>query len=343
MCRHICPIGNATGHERNTARARGMILALVARGGVEYSADIIDNVYECALCGACTKECVTGWDPVAFTKEARLVAALEGKLPKYIDRMLENLEKTGNVYGKTELDAALKAEIEKHSVKTDVLFLIGRDAMYLAPENAVRAIKALDKAGVKFTVLENEPDSGYASEFLIGAAEETRQTAVASAKVFDEYKKVICYEAQDAMMLMQRYKEWGIELKCEVQTFTACLAELVESGKIKEAKTSKAYTFQDPVHLARDIEETEPARKIISAFGENREMLLFGKDTMLGGNLIMNEYMPDVMRKVAEDRWINAAGVNAETVVTASTADYVIMKSVKPEGVEIMTIEELVL
>ena len=233
MCRHICPIGNATGHERNTARARGMILALVARGGVEYSADIIDNVYECALCGACTKECVTGWDPVAFTKEARLVAALEGKLPEYIDRMLENFEKTGNVYGKTELDAALKAEIEKHSVKTDVLFLIGRDAMYLAPENAVRAIKALDKAGVKFTVLENEPDSGYASEFLIGAAEETRQTAVASAKVFDEYKKVICYEAQDAMMLMQRYKKWGIELKCEVQTFTACLAELIEGGKIK--------------------------------------------------------------------------------------------------------------
>ena len=107
MCRHICPIGNATGHERNTARARGMILALVARGGVEYSADIIDNVYECALCGACTKECVTGWDPVAFTKEARLVAALEGKLPKYIDRMLENLEKTGNVYGETELQCTL--------------------------------------------------------------------------------------------------------------------------------------------------------------------------------------------------------------------------------------------
>ena len=163
--------------------------------------------------------------------------------------------------------------------------------MYLVPENAVRAIKALDKAGVKFTVLENEPDSGYASEFLIGAAEETRQTAVASAKVFDGYKKVICYEAQDAMMLMQRYKEWGVELKCEVQTFTACLAELIEGGKIKAAKSSKVYTFQDPVHLARDIEETESARKIISAFGENREMLLFGKDTMLGGNLIMNLYM----------------------------------------------------
>lgn len=343
MCRHICPIGNATGHERNTARARGMILALVAREGVEYSADIIDNVYECALCGACVKECVTGWDPVAFTKEARLVAALEGKLPEYIDRMLENLEKTGNIYGKTETDSELKAEIAKHSEKTDTLFLIGRDAVCAAPENAVRAIKALDKAGVKFTVLENEPDSAYAWEFLIGAAEETRRVAENSAKVFGEYKTVICYEAQDAMMLMRTYKEWGIDAGAEIKTFTACLAELLEGGALKAAKSDKSYTFQDPVHLARDIEETECARKVLSAFGEVHEMLLFGKDTMLGGNLIMNEYMPDVMKKVALDRWNNAEGVNAETIVTASTADYVIMKSVKPENIEIMTIEELVL
>ena len=27
MCRHICPIGNATGQERNTARARMLALS----------------------------------------------------------------------------------------------------------------------------------------------------------------------------------------------------------------------------------------------------------------------------------------------------------------------------
>lgn len=343
MCRHICPIGNATGHERNTARARGMILALVARDGVEYSKDIIDNVYECALCGACTKECVTGWDPVAFTKEARLVAALEGKLPEYIDKMLDNLEKTGNVYGVTQTDGELKAEIAKHDKKTDTLFLLGRDAVCAAPENARRAICALDKAGLEFSVLENEPDSGYASEFMIGAAEETRSIAEKAAKVISEYSRVICYEAQDAMMIMHTYKEWGIDVDVEVVTFTSCLAELVKSGKLTAKDSGKTYTFQDPVHLARDVEDIDSAREVLSRFGKVREMLLFGKDTMLGGNLIMNEYMPDVMKKVAEDRWINAAGVNAETVVTASTADYVLMKSVKPEGMEIMTIEEVVL
>lgn len=83
MCRHICPIGNVTGQERNTARARALSLSMVARGSADFSEDIIDNVYQCALCRACTNDCATGYDPVVYTKEARLMAALEGKMPEY--------------------------------------------------------------------------------------------------------------------------------------------------------------------------------------------------------------------------------------------------------------------
>ena len=88
MCRHICPIGNATGQERNTARARALSLSLVERGAAKLEGSIVDNVYECALCGACTKDCATGWDPVKFTKEVRLEAALNDQTPAYITKML---------------------------------------------------------------------------------------------------------------------------------------------------------------------------------------------------------------------------------------------------------------
>ena len=59
MCRHVCPIGNATGQERNTARARALGASLVVRGASALK-EIADNVYECTLCGACTNNCVTG-------------------------------------------------------------------------------------------------------------------------------------------------------------------------------------------------------------------------------------------------------------------------------------------
>ena len=44
MCRHICPIGNATGQERNTARARALALSLVTRGSAELTPDIMDSL-----------------------------------------------------------------------------------------------------------------------------------------------------------------------------------------------------------------------------------------------------------------------------------------------------------
>ena len=64
---------------------------------------------------------------------------------------------------------------------------------------------------------------------------------------------------------------------------------------------------------------------------------------MLAGNLIMNEYMPDVMQKVAENRWQNARNANAEILVTESPAEYMILAETKPEDIELMKIEEVVL
>ena len=98
MCHHICPVGNATGQERNTARARALGISLVNREAIDLS-EIMDNIYECATCGACVHDCVTGWDPVMFTKEARLQAALEDKLPAYINTLVDNCLDTGNAYG----------------------------------------------------------------------------------------------------------------------------------------------------------------------------------------------------------------------------------------------------
>lgn len=116
MCRHICPIGNATGLERNTARARALSLSMVYRGA-EKLEDMADNLFECALCGACVKECVTGWDPVSFTVEAKTQAGLSGALPAYILKLVENFQKYGNVYG-----AALPEASEFSGEKTDTRY-----------------------------------------------------------------------------------------------------------------------------------------------------------------------------------------------------------------------------
>lgn len=341
MCRHVCPIGNATGLERNTSRARAHGLSLVARDAIEYSDDIINNVYECALCGGCVQDCVTGWDPVAFTKEARQLAALEGNLPAYINKMLDNLDAKGNVYG-LDKDKALEAAIASLKDSKTLLF-IGEDATYKTPDKAIMAIELLKKAGVSFTVLSDEPNSGCSINFIISAVAETKSMMENCAKILSGYDKIICYDPADAKVMKREYKEWGIELNAEVVTFTEEIASLIKDGKLKPKKTADVYTPQDTYLLARELEETDALREILSACGEVKEMLLTRKNTVFAGSLIMNEYMSDVMAKVGTNRWKNAANMNCKTVVTACPAEYAIMNSVKPEGMEILTIEEAVL
>lgn len=342
MCHHICPIGNATGLERNTAKARALGLSLVNRNALKLS-DVVDNLYECATCGACVHDCTTGWDPVMFTKEARLHAAMEGELPEYINVLVDNCIETGNAYGITSIEKELSAAIEKHAEKTDTVLFLGVDARYKVAEAAIKAIKVLEKAKVDFTVLAEEPASGQQLEYLISAASETKEQMAACADTLNGYKKVVAYDPQDVKVFKREYKEWNVNLQAEVVTFTSFLAELLEAGKLTISGGKRKMAFQDPFQLARDLGETEEARKIVATCGTLNEMLCHGEDTMWAGNLLMKEWMDQVMTAVAECRIQNAKGVGAGTIVTVSVSEYASLKSVKQSDVEIISLEELIL
>ena len=341
MCHHICPIGNATGQERNTARARALGISLVNREAIDLS-EIMDNIYECCTCGACVHDCVTGWDPVMFTKETRLQAALEGKLPEYIMTLVSNCIETGNAYGKTATCDCLNDAIKAHADKKDTLLFLGVDAKYMACEQANKAIKVLDKAGVDFTVLENEPASGVQLDFLIGAANETKAQMEACAKALGDFKTVVVYDPNDAKAIKQLYKEYGIEVSAKVVTYTSFVAGLLKDGKLEAKNTGKAVVFQDPYQLSRDLEETEEAREIVMSYAVLGEMLLNRAETVWAGNILMAEYMPEVIKLVAKRRIFNATSIGANAIVTASVSEYVSLKAVA-EDVEIISLEDLIL
>lgn len=343
MCRHICPIGNVTGQERNTARARALSLSIVMRGAAELDNDIADNVYECALCGACTEDCATGWDPVIFARDARREIVLAGRTPAYIVPMLEKFAANGSIYGAEEEKEDFAAAAAKHAAKTDVLFYIGEDARHGGKKNAAKAIALLEKAGVDFTVLANEPVSGRTLYFLCGDVKEARDCMEVAAKTYGEYKKVVFYDAGDAKTAMQEAKELGIECAASLASFPAYIAELIDAKALNVKKGDKKYTFQDPAALTRGIEDTVSARKVLSACGELCDMLLIGKATVLAGQKIMAEYMPATVNGMAAKRWVDCRNMGGKLMVTADTAEYLALEATKPEGFELLTIEEAVL
>lgn len=341
MCRHICPIGNANGQERTTARARALGLSMVVRGSAELTSDIIDNIYECSCCSACTCDCVTGWDPVTFTKEFRLQVAMEGKTPDYIRKLIDNCMNIGNPYGETNLDPVLEAAIAAHEAKTDTLLYLGSDARFCAPQAAVAAVKLLEKADISFTVLADEPDSGAAMEYMVSAANETTQMMKKAVSAMNGFERVIIYEPMDAKVIIREYQEWNLGLTAKIVLFPVFVASLLKKGMLTVKKTAEKITCQDSYILARELEETDRVREIILACGELIEMLLNRKDTVLAGHLLLAEYIPGVIALTAERRMQEALASGAETVVVATVAEKVAMETAK--GLKIMTVEELVL
>ncbi len=343
MCHHICPVGNATGQERSTPRARALGISLVNREAIELD-EIMDNIYECATCGACVHVCVTGWDPVMFAKETRLEAAMEGKLPEYINALVDNCLNTGNAYGKTSMCDKLVNAVNEKSAKTDTVLWLGSDTRFGGMcKQGVKAIEVLKKAGVNFTVLADEPDSGTQLDFLIGAANETKEQMAKAAAVMNGFKTVVVYDPADAKAIKQTYKEYGIEVSANVVTYTAFLANLVSNGALKGSNTGKEVVFQDPFQLSRDLGETEEARTVVSAFATLKEMLLNRDETVWAGNILMAQYLPEVIKKIAERRIFNAKSIGAKAMVTASVSEYAALKAIEQSDVEILSLEDLIL
>lgn len=337
MCRHICPIGNATGQERNTARARALGVSLVVRGATELK-EIADNVYECSLCGACTNNCMTGFDPKVFVQEVKTEIVLSGETPAYIVNLLEKYAQSGNVFG-TE---ACKCLDELYNSDNETALFVGQDALYKAPECVKNAVALLKKAGVSVSLDKNQ-DSGAALWFLTGKTAETQAAAKACAERLNAYKTVIVYDPVDLKLMLHEYKEWGIEIKANLVSFNEYVLSLIENGKLNVKKSANEYSLQDNYAYARELDDSQTGRKLIEKVGIVKDMLLIGKEANLAGQLIMAQYMPDVIEQVAKDRWFNASNMDCKTVVTENPAEYVALKATCPEGYRVISVEEMIL
>ena len=160
--------------------------------------------------------------------------------------------------------------------------------------------------------------------------------------MLNTYKTVVVYDPADAVMIKRTYGEWGLTLTATVVTYPAFLAERFAAVALSVPQTGGTLTYQDPFALARDLGETEEARKIVNAAGHTVEMLCNRKDTMWAGNILMSEWMPDVIARVAADRIINAKNVGADTIVCASVSEYASLKNAAPAGFSVRTLSDLV-
>ena len=324
MCRHVCPIGLTTGREINTPRGKGE-LGIQILGGNDVLKESAEAMYNCYLCNNCSKWCEDGFEPPKFIREARRDLFANNFLPENIKGVVDVVIKPGNsLYGKKEFPKDLAAIVEKLPEKSPVVLVLGDTAIMRTPAIAEALMSVLKKAGVEFTVLKNEPTVGAELYDLVGELAEVQETAKRFAEAVKKTgcKTVVVLDPFCAKILIQDYPRWGADLGATVRTATSYVAELIEKGKVKiKSKESRKVTYHDPSRLARDIEETEPPRKIIAAVaGDYKEIFLNKNNARCCGTETVAAYAPKIVAMTSRLRMDDALRTEAKVLITASPA-----------------------
>ena len=328
MCRHLCPVQLQTGREINTPRAKGLLLSMVNKGTAEFDRDMAKTMYECLLCDACVNDCATGYQPPLFIRQARTEAVVNGIAPESVNVLLDNIAKTGNIYGEKKPSFAAKGG--------DVLVYVGETAACRVPQMAKSLIALLEKAGVGVQTLENEPASGVMLSDLAGYVEDAAQQAKACADAIaaSGCKTVVVLDSYDAEIMKQQYPQWGCAISAEIVTATEFTARLIREGKIK-AKASKGVlgACHDDDRLARSLHEFDPIREMAKAAGyELTEMFNTGKLAKSCGSAVALAYMPEIVTRVAAGRWDDLKRTESKTMLTANPEAYLCLQAAQPEG-----------
>ncbi len=326
MCRHICPTSNATGMEAWSPRVRGYMVSMVERG-FEYDEVMVEDMYMCCLCDACADDCCSDIKPNIFIREGRTHAVANGLAPKAVMDAIDVVEKTGNLFG-AAMNADVKAAAAALPAQADVVLFLGETAATVAPSVALAAISLLKKAGVNFTVLQDEPASGSLFSELIGYTGDIQEQAkkAAAAIAATGAKTVVALDPYDACIFTEKYAQWNLLADVQVVTATSFVADLVADGKLQPKAVELTASYHDPDRLSRGVGETEPAREVIKALGVNViEMFLNRNLGRSCGGPVMNVYAPDVVKKIVDVREQDAIRMGSNCIITASPSDYYVM------------------
>ena len=336
MCRHLCPVGLVTGKESHTPKGRAILMeySFGAENAKEIFKSSVPAMYECCLCNACADWCETGFEPGIFIREARREAIVENVLPPNIAPVVDRLLKTGNLYDSSN---SLKEETASLPEKAEVLLAIGNTAQAKTPEIAKALIGILKKAGIDFTVLKNEPPMGGAMYDMVGELGEVQNVARNFKEAADATgcKTIVVLDPMDARLLAADYPRWNCAPSAKVQTATSYVAELLASGKLKVKKQCKdlKVTYHDPCKLARDLDETEPARQIIAAIGADfHEIFLNKKDTKCCGNECLASHAPQYTLMTARARIEQAEATGANTLLVSCPGCLDVFATGRQEG-----------
>ena len=310
FCKGVCPgIQCAEGWDSVSPRGKVALAYGVITGEIENDESVAERLFQCVLCGDCLRRCPSGIRTPELVKSAREVLVDEGFAFETHKALIENIVKTGNIYG----DEAMETPV----TEGDTVVFLG--CQYGSRMNKTKKyLKIMEKLGMPLKV-EGGLCCGYPMSVL------------GFKKSLEEYRKrfldrfqpadVVAFCPSCALFLNEEY---GFNAK---HVMHAILENL--NGTYPEPKVKKV-TYHDPCDMSRGLQVTEEPRQILEKLGyEIVEMKHNRKQSRCcggGGGILTSDL--EMSGDISKSRIEEALDTGAEMLVTACpTCEQVLKKA----------------
>ena len=334
MCRSACPTQAVTHNERHQpwGHARQVVAALREDEGF-VDPELVDGVYACATCSACTPPChVDGVETPDLVWAARAAVHRAGATPA---AGLESVRQAragmvpspdGAAEMWTDPAATLDRLRAMATPGADVLLFPGCGALGRRPEAVLAAGRALRALGVAFDVAVEHRCCGMPALTFGDEAETTQLLSrlLATLGAAHPGQRVVVQSPSCAWMLGVRARQLGHDTP-DVEPLVATLARaLAEHAADPREHEARRVSYHDPCYLARHQDVREQPRAALAAAGYTVTELRGRGDTTQcsgqGGGLPLTH--PDLaagyLRLLASQ--VGAAGVDEVVTGCASCA-----------------------
>lgn len=326
-CFEECPVIRETAWDTDGARGKVTLAYGLLNEEIDPSEYLAEKMFQCTYCRDCMEKCPSNVEIIEIMNAARAHLVEKGFAMPAHKYVVENVQKTGNIYGDTEVQTPVQDG-------TTPLFI---GCQYLSrPNKTKKYIKILEKLGMDIKV-QDEICCGFPLDVL-GFKDEFKEHKKKFDGMFNE-KEAITFCPTCTVFLREGH---DIDAKHILQVIL---------DKLPEANLGMKVTFHDPCDFSRGLKIIDEPRQILAKLGVEIVEMKNSKGNSGccggGGGILMSS--SETSDKIALTRIRQALDTSADTVVTSCpTCEAVLKKAAstvnETEGTNIVvrSIEDII-
>lgn len=338
LCRHVCPVSNATGRETLIPQAKMELFNMLRRKAVPWERDYTEPLYGCTSCRLCTEYCVHGVAVADALLVAREKAERMGLAHPALARLPQEVRDRNR-----RLRDDLHREFSHHlfAEEAQVGFFPGCETIEGFLGDVRDAFALFDHLNLNFIRLVDSPTvcAGYPL-WAAGHRDAARFWARDVVRAVRRFNTIISPSPTTVWLLREKLPAEGFEHDTEVLHLSEYL--YVHTERLDVRRRRAAAFYHDPCYLGRYLGVYDPPRRLLSRCVDQPKEFFYSREEAecCGGGGLVPQTFPEAAATQAKRRLSEAELFEVDLVVTACATCKRMLARQNPE-VEVLDLVNL--